>query len=725
MFINTKNIAAKALTLISAAALTLSSCVQLGEEQDGAYGYLTITGFDVNVQVEQLVPTKGADGETTVDISAMIGKENMPELSEVTVIPKTPQEGGPDYYTWKVGETLKLPRGVYTLLAECGENGFETPWFEGTGEVEVIALDSVEGKVVFTLANSVMKVTNGMTDHFTVADETDVTISSTDNDLTVKSITTKMNNNTTDYVFVPSGKALYVKVTGSNTAGGESKEYSVGITADKIQKGYAHNVILSVDEDSLPSVNFGESNVVAWENAIFITSSATATSTNVDMNKVKYYAREVGTSSWTHQAENNIISGLESDKTYEVMASVGALSSVPFTPSVNNIIASAKHTDTNGDASGGDLNGTDLKIDEASIPSNVKSNCTFTLNNSNGDTIHSFTSLQFVGANATDGWPYLPQGQYTLIATATVNGKEISSMTPIEVPAPEFGVTVSGYTTYEKYLEYKQNGQAATLAEANSAGKAEYIFQIASTISGISETLLNNTNYTTKVFYTCGPYNEVEFNFVNGDGDTNASTLIHNIGDVSGFSWGENTLTAKVVFAGTEKSSSKSCHITGLPYKSPDFLSNSITLKSTSNASDNDWVSIGNVEYWKGRGYQLMYYYLGNPEVGSVFSPKFKVPQSTNVKYESSACFFSTGRFSADVTIYSGVATSFTKSTSYSKVINRNLSNSNPGASKFSSFSHDTVLDSPARISIGTDESKDGNAAENWVTIRYLNVSYR
>ena len=737
MFINTKNIAAKALTLISAAALTLSSCVQLGEEQDGAYGYLTITGFDVNVQVEQLVPTKGADGETTVDILAMIGKENMPELSEVTVIPKTPQEGGPDYYTWKVGETLKLPRGVYTLLAECGENGFETPWFEGTGEVEVIALDSVEGKVVFTLANSVMKVTNGMTDHFTVADETDVTISSTDNDLTVKSITTKMNNNTTDYVFVPSGKALYVKVTGSNTAGGESKEYSVGITADKIQKGYAHNVILSVDEDSLPSVNFGESNVVAWGNAIFITSSATATSTNVDMNKVKYYAREVGTSSWTHQAENNIISGLESDKTYEVMASVGALSSVPFTPSVNNIIASAKHTDTNGDASGGDLNGTDLKIDEASIPYNVKSNCTFTLNNSNGDTIHSFTSLQFVGADATDGWPYLPQGQYTLIATATVNGKEISSMTTIKVPAPSITPTVSlgntSYTSYDKYAGPDAgNGISKLINGDKSQGtigandcQPETLYAPSVVIGGIHTNLLTNSNYSRKIVFYLDPDSQ------------NAKTDEYSTPEISGntfrgkdftsLSWGSHTLTASFIFEGISATfnGSKIHHITGLPYKSPDFLSNSITLKSTSNASDNDWVSIGNVEYWKGRGYQLMYYYLGNPEVGSVFSPKFKVPQSTNVKYESSACFFSTGIFSADVTIYSGVATSFTKSTSYSKVISRKKSNSNPGASNFSSFSHDTVLDSAARISIGTDESKDGNGAENWVTIRYLNVSYR
>lgn len=570
MFIKKANIKLYAAALFS--ALIASSCLNLDETQDGAYGYLTISGIDVNVQVEQLVPTKGADGETTVDISAMIGKENMPELSEVTVIPKTPQEGGPDYYTWKVGETLKLPRGVYTLLAECGENGFETPWFEGTGEVEVIALDSVEGKVVFTLANSVMKVTNGMTDHFTVADGTDVTISSTDNDLTVKSITTKMNNNTTDYVFVPSGKALYVKVTGSNTAGGKSKEYSVGITADKIQKGYAHNVILSVDEDSLPSVNFGKSNVVAWGNAIFITSSATATSTNVDMSKVKYYAREIGTSSWTHQAENNIISGLESDKTYEVMASLGALSSVPFTPSVNNIIASAKHTDTNGDASGGDLNGTDLKIDEESIPSNVKSNCTFTLNNSNGDTIHSFTSLQFVGADATDGWPYLPQGQYTLIATATVNGKEISSMTPIEVPAPEFGVTVSANTTYSYY-----KNQGASVANGKVA---ETIYDIASNV-GISQNILDNTNYSKPVVtYSVGSTHS------SGEKVYTASKN-HSLGsNFEGLAWGAHVLKASIKFDNTTISGACDCYITGLPY---DLSKAPQTDKWTLSGGEAEW----------------------------------------------------------------------------------------------------------------------------------------
>ena len=661
MFINTKNIAAKALTLISAAALTLSSCVQLGEEQDGAYGYLTITGFDVNVQVEQLVPTKGADGETTVDISAMIGKENMPELSEVTVIPKTPQEGGPDYYTWKVGETLKLPRGVYTLLAECGENGFETPWFEGTGEVEVIALDSVEGKVVFTLANSVMKVTNGMTDHFTVADETDVTISSTDNDLTVKSITTKMNNNTTDYVFVPSGKALYVKVTGSNTAGGESKEYSVGITADKIQKGYAHNVILSVDEDSLPSVNFGESNVVAWGNAIFITSSATATSTNVDMNKVKYYAREVGTSSWTHQAENNIISGLESDKTYEVMASVGALSSVPFTPSVNNIIASAKHTDTNGDASGGDLNGTDLKIDEASIPYNVKSNCTFTLNNSNGDTIHSFTSLQFVGADATDGWPYLPQGQYTLIATATVNGKEISSMTPIEVPAPEFGVTFkNAYTSYDKYKG--TNNISQSTSEANTCDPD--MLKGSGVSCTISSQLMGNQKYS-KSFKV---HKRDETPIGNIKTEFSSNDFTH---DIDGLNWTSYEVASSFTFDGVTKTSGyKTHHITGLPY-------------DLSKAPQKDkWTLSGGEAEWDNN-----YIHLDHATENSA-TLKLSVIGSINVSLKTSFSIYTPTRFgSPSLTISAGGndiskttgASGTAKTTNYNDVTcDGSLSSTNP-----------------------------------------------
>ena len=646
MFINTKNIAAKALTLISAAALTLSSCVQLGEEQDGAYGYLTITGFDVNVQVEQLVPTKGAN------------LPNISEPNESDIVYKVTDKNGKVYQSndnsWV--SPLRIPVGSYTLEAWSGSNDeFGAPYFYGKTENASINIGNNTGNVTLYVANSLVAVTLGkdLEGHFTANEDKCVKLSVSDNSYVEATLG--------EYVFVPSGKALYVKVKGSNTAGGESIEYSVGITADKIQKGYAHNVILSVNEDSLPSVNFGESNVVAWGNAIFITSSATARSTNVDMNKVKYYAREVGTSSWTYQAENNIISGLESDKTYEVMASVGALSSVPFTPSVNNIIASAKHTDTNGDASGGDLNGTDLKIDEASIPSNVKSNCTFTLNNSNGDTIHSFTSLQFVGADATDGWPYLPQGQYTLIATATVNGKEISSMTTIKVPAPEFGVTFkNAYTSYDKYKG--TNNISQSTSEANTCDPD--MLKGSGVSCTISSQLMGNQKYS-KSFKV---HKRDETPIGNIKTEFSSNDFTH---DIDGLNWTSYEVASSFTFDGVTKTSGyKTHHITGLPY-------------DLSKAPQKDkWTLSGGEAEWDNN-----YIHLDHATENSA-TLKLSVIGSINVSLKTSFSIYTPTRFgSPSLTISAGGndiskttgASGTAKTTNYNDVTcDGSLSSTNP-----------------------------------------------
>ena len=56
MFINKTNI--KLLAAVLLTALAAPSCMNLDETQEGGYGYLTISGLDLDVQVEQLVPTK-------------------------------------------------------------------------------------------------------------------------------------------------------------------------------------------------------------------------------------------------------------------------------------------------------------------------------------------------------------------------------------------------------------------------------------------------------------------------------------------------------------------------------------------------------------------------------------------------------------------------------------------------------------------------------------------
>lgn len=576
MFINTKNIAVKALAFISAAALTLTSCVQLGEEQESAYGYLTISGFDVDVQVEQLVPTKGLD---------------LPTISEPyasTIVYKVTDKDGKTYQSneesWS--NPLRIPVGSYTLEAWSGSNSFGSPYFYGKKENGSIDVGNNTGTVTLSVANSLVAVTLGdnVSDHFTAAGGNCVKLSDG-----TSSIETTLDN----YVFVPSGKNLTVFVTGNNTAGGTAKEYNVGISKDDVKPGFAHNVILSVTGD-LPDITFTESNVVAWGNAIFITSPATASSGNVDMSKVTYKARVKGETDWTHTAKNNIISGLESGKTYEVIASVGALSSTPFTPSVvGNVKASAKHSDTNGEDPGGYLDGTDLSIDAGTLPDKVKGNCSFTLYDANNNNIRTFTDLEFDGSKATDGWPYLPQGNYTLEATATIDNVTVSSMAGIEVPAPSFTVTSGAYTSYSKYLEGDSNA-------ANDCN-AETIYDLQEASPNIVSSLLNNSNYQKST--TCS---------ISLDDSANSSESVGTL------SWGQHVVKASYTFDNTPCSSEYTLHITGLPYKPVNMVEADWKFSSWNCKYDNGTIQLGGVS--------------GSGECTATSKMDFHIPENINIK---------------------------------------------------------------------------------------------
>lgn len=168
------------------------------------------------------------------------------------------------------------------------------------------------------------------------------------------------------------------------------------------------------------------------------------------------------------------------------------------------------------------------------------------------------------------------------------------------------------------------------------------------------------------------------------------------------------------------KKRSSVCHITGLPYRSPNFLNSSVSMGS----GIQQWTTTGTVEYWSGRGYQIGKWYMGDVSAGVLYSPIFQLPKQLNISYSSAACYFTTGRFDAETDIYTGVTSSLTKSTSKKNTISRIKTNNNPGASKFTTFSHTISISNGQRISIGFDEQKDGNLADNWITIAYLNIDY-
>jgi hypothetical protein len=183
-----------------------------------------------------------------------------------------------------------------------------------------------------------------------------------------------------------------------------------------------------------------------------------------------------------------------------------------------------------------------------------------------------------------------------------------------------------------------------------------------------------------------------------------------------------------VTFDGVTKGiSPKNVYITGLPYRSADFRNAQVSVGG-SNASGEQYAATGTVEYWQSHGYQIYYYYnylfSTKKKAGVFFSPVFHLPYRTKVNYESAACFFSTGLGNTTLKLFSGATSDMLLSKDNSVELSRKTSNSDPSASDFKTFSATTYMSANSRISFGTEEPKLDNAAENWVTIQYLNVLY-
>jgi hypothetical protein len=88
------------------------------------------------------------------------------------------------------------------------------------------------------------------------------------------------------------------------------------------------------------------------------------------------------------------------------------------------------------------------------------------------------------------GRVYVPQGEYVIEYTYTLNGVAETKTVNVTVPAPAFTVSASAYTSYSKYLE----GTDASIAAANAC-TPESMYDITLSAS-ISQSVLNNIPMT-------------------------------------------------------------------------------------------------------------------------------------------------------------------------------------------------------------------------------------
>lgn len=548
--------------VVMTSACALVSCVQMEEQSALEVGYLSAPVMQVDVTVDALAPTKAQD---LINIEA-------PEVSEVTFIVK--DKDGQVKYNKKGlwSDPLTLPVGAYSIEATFGSNdSFGSPYFTGETSGTVEPLENEVPSLSLSIKNSLVKVqvNESLSSHFIPGQTV---------------VFTPGNYQATygEWTFVPSLTALTLSLKGKSSTGNDA---TFIYELSDLASGVAYNVVCDKDLADWPSISLSVKAEDAWGSRIYITQPASFSGSISQENKESVVYEAIPASSdWSNAADVEtaepegdvyVFKGLTPGE-YKVRARVGALPSNVVTvntalDAANDMTVTATHTYTSGD-----LDGTDVSMtlnNKSSYIRNAVSQWNLALYNAaGGNALRSGLAVDAVsdGSEITSGWPFLPTGsgeKYILRAGVVMDGKEHTMSPSVAFTnQPTFTVTASGYTTYDKYRDYLTSKSAADLSAANQEGKAEYIFQISSSVT-ISENLLNNPNYTKKVYYTCGPYTDIAYDFVNGEGDTDTAVKVHNIGDVGGFSWGQNTLTAGVSFAGTRfNSAGDVCHITGLPY---------------------------------------------------------------------------------------------------------------------------------------------------------------
>lgn len=363
----------------------------------------------------------------------------------------------------------------------------------------------------------------------------------------------------------------------------------------------------------------------------------------------------------------------------------------------------------------GYLNGTKVSLsfgDLSNVPLSLISNWKATLVNATGEIVRSYTTNNFTSTGdmaVENDWSYLPQGNYTLRYSYTIDGNEVSEeATAIEaktvtMPLPTFEAAVSAQTSYSVYTS-----QGATAAnETDGSG----IFDIATTTT-ISPDILNNEKYRDLLSIT--------YSLDSGESSTEESPVFQNL------QWGTRKLTAFALFDGNNATSSVDCEVTGIPYKG-DY-----TNHSPFDDTVNPWISVGSGEYWEKYGY-LLFQYSGTISTSIkynsyVFSPAFQVPAIVDVSYSTKVAYFTWGSASNSIEVYTGVGEKTDnsikdKTTSIDKFFV--AGGGVPDDDKFTVISDNTTIKNNYRVCISHNSNANKNWADNWVIFKSLDVLYR
>ena len=231
------------------------------------------------------------------------------------------------------------------------------------------------------------------------------------------------------------------------------------------------------------------------------------------------------------------------------------LGTIDFVPALES--ASAIHT-----KSGETLTGTEVNVNLGFLPSQMSSISAVNLSitNSSGIIVRTYASGTPITNSATipadSSWPYLPQDNYTISGTYTINGTTKNfAQTSFTSPAPTFTVnTPLAHTSYDTYYN---NGN---LNNANAANRED-----GSTIYGISNNGVTiSSEILTKYASLASGYSYTIDGKAASEGNNANQT------------WAAHDVVALFTFDGVEMASAAlTCYVTGVPYRCSNFIEES------------------------------------------------------------------------------------------------------------------------------------------------------
>ncbi len=601
----------KSIAAAAVSALAFASCMQMEGDSDEAVGYLCAPTLDVDVSVEDLIETKALEG---FSVSA-------PASSDFHYVVKD-KDGAVKYDAVGFWEPLAMPVGTYSVEAYYGENAFGAPYFYGNtpADASIGSLEQETPALTAHIQNAVVKVSvdSDFAQHFTLEN---VTLTSG----TLPSVTLSAAE-IADWYFVPSGSELTMVLSGKSSAG-VTKEYTHRITPAPKS---ANDIVCRQDGNNVPSVNLPDQTAGAWATRLYVTPAAF---TNISLSNQALVVYEILKSGNWEKAD--VISEASSDEpSYQVFKNLENGRSYTVRARVGNVISNEVSVTVQENLPGTSVS---LSLDK---PDGVLSGTNVSLNFNLTDILNKLVDKGYLEVSpvlvkdggtvvrtapasgntmaVVNNYPYLPhQSAYTLqIGHKLLDGTDagVTSYLSASAPAPEFSINLTSYSSYDKYLEYKDRADDKALSKANEMNA--YTIEGMGVSWTISAELISNGNYSKNLTYQ-------------GSVVADISGTSYAAADVTGLAVGTDYgVSAKLVFDGVEETASKTHHITGLPY----FI-------DITTANPSGW-SLYNTDFENGR--LVLSANKTDSKRGYAISPRYSLPDEIDIKYKMVGYFYCT-----------------------------------------------------------------------------------